>query len=170
MYTATLYNQIQMDPGFFITGMLTTTLPSALGSEVVTRAYNLYQGQSVSVARALAVGSETSDEEVAIASEARAWMHDGNITDTYRLDPDPAGLLTSVPATARAFANVAASPGGDAPIAVASVEGSEAVNLRPANQVLPPPTNVRGDQGCGPGVRPYAPGIACADDGTCLTA
>ncbi|MDD3829052.1 MAG: PA14 domain-containing protein, partial [Anaerolineae bacterium] len=169
VYTATLYNQIQMDPGYFITGMMTTTFPSALGGDVVTRAYNLYQGQSAAVVRALPVGDDGSDGQVAITSEARGWMHDGNITDTYRLYPDPTGLLTSTPATAPAFANVAASPGAGELFAVASAEGTGAVNLRPANQVLPPPTNVRGDQGCGPGVHPYAPGIACADDGTCLT-
>lgn len=170
VYTATLYSQIRMDPGYFITGMMTTTLPSALGGDVVTRAYNIYQGQAVSVVRALPVGGAGSEGQVAITSEARGWLHDGNITDTYRLDPDPAGLLTSTPATAPAFANVAASRGAGDLFAVASAEGTGAVNLRAANQVLPPPANARGDQGCGPGVRPHAPGIACANNGTCLTA
>jgi hypothetical protein len=37
VYTATLENQIDMDPGYFLTGTLTATLPSALGGGVLAR-------------------------------------------------------------------------------------------------------------------------------------
>lgn len=168
--SATLENQIQMDPGYFLTGTLTTTLPGAPGKSVESRAYELYQGELVTAVRALTVPGDAASGEVAIASQARGWLHDGYITDTYRLAPEPASLLASIPVTGPVYANVAASPGGADLFAVATAQGSRAVHLRSANRVLTQAADLRGDQGCGPGVGQVAPGVACNDEGRCLTA
>lgn len=187
VYTATLSNDMLEDPGYWITGTLTTTLSEGLeadppGFSTLSSSYNIYQGTELAQTKVISVTSNTSGQ-ISILSKAASWMHDGYPQPTYRWDPSPATLLTTTQTTGPVYASIAASPGavqGDSGdlFALGTVEGSKKAGLSYIDAVFPDRSNALSSQTFprtnydfdnGPGLGSFPPGIACTDDGKCLT-
>ena len=170
-FTATVESQIEHDPPLFFLGGMTVTPASLLNGYVQTATFNLYQGEAVSLTQVLTVAGGASSGELPIHTEMAGDMHDGDL-DTYWSwdDPQPAQDIIST-ADDPGYARIAASLNlANGLYAVASVEGDDDVHLRHAEAVFSAETEVRSDSRCGRGVGEFPPGVACADDGTCIVA
>jgi hypothetical protein len=176
-YTATVENNLQHDPGFFILGTLTTTLPAPLVGGMLTDDFNIYQGFEKSFAHDVSVNAVAASGPVTMHSELLTNMYDGDPNTYYKWDPPPAVAdATVVPSPAQAAMAAPRQPVSPT-FAVASVEGTGTagagghVHLRTADADLSQPTAVYADTRCGPGVSGnLGAGVACANDGRCLTA
>ena len=168
-YTATVENKIEHTPGLFVLGGMTVTAPSVLGSGVYTRDYNIYQKEAASLPLTFTVSGSAGTGQLAINNATVGRMHDGDLATYYKWDPAPSVSAFSVspsPAYGRIVAGTNLSSGS---FAVASAEGTTNARFRHAESVLSAATEVRNDTRCGPGLGQVAPGVACADNGQCLT-
>ena len=169
-FTATAENQIEHDPPLFFLGGVTVTLPAPLGSGVATDTFNIYKDESSALALDLTVGGGASSGEALIHTEMAGDMHDGDLHTYWKWD-DPQPDQVSV-STAQDFGYARIVPAlnlANGLYASASTEGRQTVNLRHAEAVFSGETEVRSDTRCGRGVGAFPPGVACNDDGKCLT-
>lgn len=189
IYTATLRNEMNEDPGYWISGTLATNLPDGLstdglGTSEFSRPYKIYQSSFVTQTQVISVDSNSSGQ-IKITSEAAGWMHDGYPGPYYRWDPSPSTLLTSTQTTGQVFVNIAPMPvlpaeqKGDGDLfALSTVEGARLSGLSYINAMYPDRSNALGaatfprssyDFDTGPGLGNFQPGIACNKDGQCLS-
>jgi len=169
VYTATVENQIEHDPPLFYAGGLTVDMPALLGGGSSTTTYNLYQGESASLSRTVTVNGGAPSGPVTVTNRVAGFMHDGDLTTYYRWEPLPF-ISDDEPVEGPAYVRIAAPPQSTLPtFAVASVEGTETIGYRTADSEFSASTpDVLNDTRPGPGLGGFPPGVACADDGTCL--
>lgn len=169
VYTATVENNIEHDPGLFVKGGLTVTLPGVLGGGVQTDTLNIYQGFSKDFPRPVTVTNSAPSGPAAIGNHVFVRMHDGDLNTYYEFDPVERRFTVEADGFNTYVGMDALKPlTAPAPYAVASREGSSWVYARTAGDVLSAPEDVRAETRCQPQASDDAPGIACNDSGTCL--
>jgi len=168
-FTATVENQINHEPPLYFLGDVSVTGPASLGGQIGTRSFNIYRGESAALVRDVTVTDGAGGGEAVIHTEMSGRMHDGDLNTYWEWDVRPDQQSTAT-AGWMGYAEIAASKNlANGLYAVASAEGTSHVYLRHAESDLSAPTQVRSDGRCGWGVRRSPPGIACNDNGTCLT-
>ncbi|MCB0056289.1 MAG: hypothetical protein KDE45_04650, partial [Caldilineaceae bacterium] len=131
--TTTVQNNLSSP--LYALGGVTVTLPAVLGGGVLTRTYNLFQGESAALIQDVTVSS-SSTVQTTVGADFMARLHDGNTAYTWEWEPpllfDDKNLSAIYPRQA----TLAALPGAVNDYALVTLEGGDPATISTAEPLI----------------------------------